>query len=84
MLSPKFCSELTSYGINQSGYYYIDVDGPKNGLPPKSVFCNFEKIIFNRSKLNCLGRLIMLRAIDFQLNFWLRLVFHCQLQFSLK
>ena len=41
MLSPQTCQELASYGINQSGYYYIDADGPKNGSPPKPDYCNF-------------------------------------------
>ena len=50
MLSPKTCNELRGYGINKSGNYYIDADGPNNGLPPKSVFCNFERTIPMRSK----------------------------------
>lgn len=42
MLAPRTCSELGSYGVNKSGVYFIDPDGPKNGSKPVELFCDFE------------------------------------------
>ena len=41
VLSPKSCDELASFGINTNGYYWIDLDGPRSGQPPVSVYCDF-------------------------------------------
>lgn len=43
MLSPKSCDELADHGVNLSGYYTIDSDGPMQGLPSSPIYCTFDK-----------------------------------------
>ena len=38
----RSCHEYDEYGINTSGRYFIDPDGPLIGLEPFEVYCNFE------------------------------------------
>ena len=38
----RSCHEYDEYGINTSGKYFIDPDGPLVGIEPFEVYCNFE------------------------------------------
>ena len=38
----RSCHEYDEYGINTSGKYFIDPDGPLIGIEPFEVYCNFE------------------------------------------
>lgn len=38
----RSCHEYDEYGINTSGRYFIDPDGPLVGIEPFEVQCNFE------------------------------------------
>ena len=38
----RSCNEYDEYGINTSGTYFIDPDGPLVGIEPFEVHCNFD------------------------------------------
>ena len=38
----RSCHEYDEYGINTSGKYFIDPDGPLVGIEPFEVYCNFD------------------------------------------
>ena len=38
----RSCNEYDEYGINTSGTYFIDPDGPLVGIEPFQVHCNFD------------------------------------------
>ena len=40
--SAESCDELQQHGINQNGYYPIDVDGRYQGLPSTRIYCDFS------------------------------------------
>ena len=43
ILSLRSCHEYDQYGINSSGIYNVDPDGPLLGQAPFPVFCNFDE-----------------------------------------
>ena len=39
----ELCSELASYGIGKSDFYFMDFDGKNNGALPMKVHCQFPQ-----------------------------------------
>jgi hypothetical protein len=40
--APRTCHELKEMGVETSGKYFIDPDGPWMGAKPVEVFCNMK------------------------------------------
>ena len=42
MTLARTCKQLKDFGVKESGYYFIDPDGPGVGAPPVQVFCDIK------------------------------------------
>ena len=38
----RTCEEMKEYGVNESGFYLVDPDGPLIGEDPIRVYCEFK------------------------------------------
>ena len=38
----RTCEEMARFGVDKSGFYLVDPDGPLIGEDPISVYCDFE------------------------------------------